>query len=246
MNTKCLALIIFVIVWIPLNVAAAQDSADADSSANLASPWAVQFRVTENFTLSAFQGSVISAQYSLQEREAIRFGLSVGGSSGSSEGVNADEGDNIAPRISGSSRSGSSVTLGLDVQYLFMSGPAKRTRFFAGGGPAFGFSSGDSELDNTSNFSTISARSRQETETNSWDAGVVGVLGVEWFANRRISFLAEYFLDFSYQKSKRNQLRIITHIDDLMTVEDVSREESTSSGWSFGGRFVRFGLSVYL
>jgi hypothetical protein len=43
------------------------------------STWSLQFQISNNFTLSSFQGSVISAKYHFSKQRAFRFGSAISG-----------------------------------------------------------------------------------------------------------------------------------------------------------------------
>ena len=59
----------------------AADNTDSEKQNSLvAGSWSLQFRITDNFQLSSFQGATISAKRHFSEGRAIRFGMSLNGS----------------------------------------------------------------------------------------------------------------------------------------------------------------------
>lgn len=186
--------------------------------------WALQFQITEDFTLDDFQGSIVSVKYHSSAKSAWRAGLELDFSSREESrertlsgvpqpGVNAEY-------------SRSSATLGL--QYVRYANPASKVVFLFGGGPFFGF-------DNRSTEYTYEepTPSPIEDSRDSWSAGVSGFVGVEWRVASRIGIHAEY--GFEYEHAE---------ITDEAERVDASETRSSDSD-SFGARTVLLGVSAY-
>jgi hypothetical protein len=154
--------------------------AQTDSSTNHYSlaegSWAVQFSVSDNFSLQSFRGSLLSAKYHLSPRTAIRVGLSAD--------LRASEESNQ----SGYRSSYDNQDIRLVSHYLFYSNLDKAVVLFWGGGPEIGFYRYHTERVSQYSGETLSSSSQ------SFNAGISACAGAEWFASTWLSLHAEYGL----------------------------------------------------
>lgn len=156
--------------FLVIGSAAAQTTADDNTLRDDA--WALQFRVTDNFTLGSFDGSLISAKHHFTDRRALRYGLSLGASR---EDDGTDE------------RTQQLLVFGVDfLDYPGVaSNPSGTMQLYWGGGPSISFQ-----------------RSESEPIMNlSWGVGLGGVIGAEWFVRPRLSLLAEYSAALQIQRA---------------------------------------------
>jgi hypothetical protein len=192
--------------------------------------WALQFQITQDFTLRDFQGMVISAKRHYSEGKAIRlgFGLRVNANSGKDE----DEIFQIDTLVDSRSGHRESNTQAFDVttQYVTHTGFSDRTKFYFGTGPLGSFS-------RSKYNSSYSDGSRSSQTTISWAVGMSTPLGVEWFATQNISFLAEYGLVVKYSWSR------ITYRSSSGIVSN--NRKSTQDSFDINPAIVKLGLSVY-
>ena len=65
-----------------ISISSSQNVSYLDS---LDGKFALQFRITDNFSLSNFQGTILSGKYHFSKRDAIRLGISLSLSSSDSE-----------------------------------------------------------------------------------------------------------------------------------------------------------------
>lgn len=179
----------------------------------------------DNFTLGAFEGSILSAKRQLSESRALRLGLGVsaGRSTLDSEDSSIDENSNNQQALSA------------DVQYLIYPMDEGTIRVFYGGGPTFGFARNHNERE------IETSRTLRERTDRRYEVGVTGVLGAEWFVKENISLTAEYGVQAEYDRIDQTIEQESIDLDQPpVTVEDEQR-----SSFSFGPRPVRLGVSVY-
>lgn len=201
----------------------AADATEMDEENSLtAGSWALQFRITENFQLSSFQGSTLSAKRHLSDGRAIRVGISL-------NGAVADVEHRTINVTTDSTTFESKIDenyqfVQLDAQYLIYPSPAKKLTVFVGAGPLF-------------ELSRSEASGREQWRLNKiWSFGVSVVLGVEWFATKRISFLSEYSSALTYD----------IQISESTSSSSDYKNEDERQALSFSYSSVKFGLSVYL
>lgn len=189
-----------------------------------AGAWALQFQIDDNFTLSPFQGAILSVKRHHSDRSAFRVAL---GLSLATEDIDATlaEMDTVT---SSEARDESSQYVRLDVQYLRYTDPGSPVKLLFGFGPLFTFSNGDAEV--TRETGSV------KTESTAWMAGVSGLVGAEWFATDTISLHAEYGIEMTYRWTKATST--------TNTTSTLSSETTRHTG-NIHARGVLFGLSAY-
>jgi hypothetical protein len=192
--------------------------------------WSVQFRITNDFVLSDFQGGTLSAKRHFSDKKAVRFGLSLSGNTGDSE-----ERSVLGPMIDGT---GNGLSVGLSLQYLVYPSPQKSVMAFFGAGPYFNFS----RSNQTSTKQTVPS-SRTKWENSVWSAGISGLLGVEWFVSRSLSFIAEYASSLGYNSASVEEMNEVQAPSGDFARANESRRDA--SVFRLGSESVKFGLSVY-
>lgn len=211
------------------------------SSENLSdSSKALQFQIGSNFSLYSFQGTVFSYKHHLTRKTALRIGLSisVGGSN------NDNSTDNFyAPSdslLNGSKKSGNADSRRIDLttQYVWYFNPASKLLLYGGAGP---FLTHEYSFEKTENILTIPgnplSKSLTETKGTWWTPGIAGIIGVEWFASKAISFMAEYGIQATYTWSN-SEIKNTSPYSVLNTT-------ASSKGWGLRGTPVKLGLSLY-
>jgi hypothetical protein len=209
----------------------AQSKADNSLTAGA---WALQFEIEDNFDLGSFEGSTISIKKQTSPGSAWRLGLSVA--------INARVADNVSDILDSIRNStdnhSQNQSVGVTVHRLWYPSPDRLVNVFIGLGPIGSFSHATTGSSNTSASGRFT---KDERESWSWSAGVSGILGVEWFATRNISLLAEYGTVAEYEHIKNERTQWSYNYGDVFTQDT----ESTSDAFNFSARSVKFGLSVY-
>ena len=137
--------------------------------------WALQFQITSDFTLRAFEGTTISAKKHLSARRALRFGVILDAAFSNEDAQDATV-----------TADASDLAIGGTAQWLFYRqrtnspihlyfGPGLRTIVHR---TTLTREDGDLLL--------------EETTRLIWSAGLTATLGVEWLVHSHISLLAEY------------------------------------------------------
>lgn len=222
---------IFAAWLLAAEVKAQTQETQAANNAMTKGAWAMQFQINQDFTLSSFKGATLSLKRHYSPSRALRFGLNLGGSFSNSEEKNSND---TQVEIDGNSQN-----IGLTSEYVVYPSPEKRAKLFFGVGPSLGFTrSSQTNL----NLNT-QPRLRAKSTSNTWSMGITGVIGVEWFANSHISFLAEYssFLGYSSTDGK-NSLQERNSDGSFVVVNEFWRNVDS---FSLSARSVNFGLSVY-
>ncbi len=212
-------------------VKAQTQEASTAGSAMTKGAWAMQFSITDNFRLLPFSGATLSLKRHYSANKALRFGLSLGGNFSTSEDKNPNE--------TQAESDYNNQSIGLVSEYVFYPSSEKSAKLFLGVGPSLGFS----RSSETKSIPSIQSQFRGKNVTRIWSAGVIGVLGVEWFANAHISLLAEYssFLIYSSYHQKRINEQLDGNGGFIVTGESWSNADS----FSFRASSVKLGLSVY-
>ena len=222
----------------------AQEAAEAEEEVpvRLAGRWALQFQISRDFTLRAFEAGRISAKKHLTETRAVRLGLAF-----DAEYAGRKEGEEERIMETGDASSEeeehelATQELSTSVEYLFYTRPeaARPIRFYGGGGPEVGFErtfTGDDRQ--TDRFEDTT-----EDRSTRWAAGLSGALGAEWAVHRQIGLLVEYGSTFSYRWQRRS------HTEEIRVEAELVREETrrtTQRGFRLDTGRVRFGVAVYL
>ncbi|UCE66034.1 MAG: hypothetical protein JSU85_14465 [Candidatus Zixiibacteriota bacterium] len=194
---------------------------------------ALQFRITNNFVLTDFQGVALSGKKHISKNSAIRLGANL-----YTEFSTEDEDRRIFSSdttIASSDAENSAQMLILEMQYIRYASIERRIKLFWGAGPSLRFNREIIETDYYDGFNNISRRLRDENK--SWGTGATGVIGVEWFATSDISFHTEYILSIMYEWQKIRD-------DDASGTNFVSIS-SEETGIQVYASNVRFGLSLY-
>lgn len=177
--------------------------------------WALQFKVDSDAILSEFGGSVAIKRH-ISAQSAFRVGFDYGLSTADRDREDLHYDNDIG-------------TIGMFIDYLRYADVASPVHFFWGVGPFGSFYRNKTSLP--------SGTPPYETINKSWDVGISGRIGVEWFFTRTLSLHAEYF-GTAYYESRTSEF--------TSTVEGVPNTTKASDDqWALSRGPVVFGLSAY-
>lgn len=257
MSFSILAFVLFVALFTVSNNALAQGS-ESDSTNHVrnslqSSCWAFEFGISSNFTLTSFQGTVLSVKRQLNKHEAVELGI--GGylnnqdNSGSSQN---NWGDTLTygSSLSGSNKYGN---FQINLRYVYYPNPDADVNLYLGAGPTFGYYRSNYNNDNTpvlpqppdANLYINYPNSSIQSQT-SWNAGVSAAAGVECFILKYLSIHAQYGISLVYTKGDYSTDYIYHVFDHGQMMTSASSNTSDSHGWQINPASVLFGLSVYL
>jgi opacity protein-like surface antigen len=197
---------------------------------------AMEFAVTSSFTLSAFQGMLISYQRFLTDRRSLRLaaGLSLDVDNRSLDVEYEDIGAEESADLKGWDHSGT-----VKAQMLFYTGNGP-VLFYYGGGPKISYSDFHSEsLIYGVGGDELQYRYYGEDDS-SWLLGIQCAAGVQWTINERFALHAEYGLTARYQMTETETSYFRSDNPDL---DEQTHTRLRSPGLTSDG--VLFGLSVY-
>jgi hypothetical protein len=240
-----------------LNAKAFSQESKSDSSTivkNYLQPnmWAFEFGISSNFTLTSFQGTVLSIKRQLNSHEAIQLGIggSLSNQNSSSSGQN-EWGDTLTYGNSGSgTNTGGSVQVNL--QYVYYFNPDADINVYVGAGPTVGYSRTIYNYNYTPVLPVpadsgvyINYPTNSNQSYTSWNAGVSGMLGAECFILKFLSIHAQYGLNVTYSESNTTYSYNYAYFYDVKLNKTSSSNQSKSHGWQLSPTSVMFGLSVY-
>lgn len=161
-----------------------------------AGSWSLQFGVANNFSLSSFGGTLITAKKHYSKSKAFRAGFII---NGRLIDVNDEQSHISNDVLTTNKSSGNQKLLNISLKTLFLNYSTNQRRLnpYWGIGPNFEINLSKSNNNQSSNFKT-------ENWTWSGAIGVEGVLGMEWFLNSNISIFAEYSLSALFRYTKTN------------------------------------------
>jgi len=188
--------------------------------------YALQFQISENFTLTNFQGAMLSGKYQLGKRSALRLGISL-----SFDDASWDR-ESILSDTMNYFETNKSTSIGITIssQYLSYLIAREDVGFYLGTGPTFGFGVSNSEGEYKVADSTV------EKGSGSGDFYTIGldlIAGVEWSFHKDMTLSAEYGIKFYYTHRTENF--------DTTT----RKEERTSESFRLTANYINFGISVY-
>lgn len=232
--------------------------------------WSMQFRIGDNFSLSSFEGSTISLKKHFTDKSALRLGVSVSHANDdqiivSSRSTDIEYGysDPNLDRSQSDYRVGddkgygrSRTTAGVSAVYMYYPTPQKKISAFFGVGPSIRYakSTRSSDIDNPVITNSVDSSTRFATDSDEWASttwsyGANFACGVEWFAGKNISFMAEYSLGASYDKTSMKNTetkhRFEVQAGRSRTSDITYDTNSISDGFSVNSSNVKFGISVY-
>lgn len=187
--------------------------------------WALQFEIDNNFTLTSFQGTIISVKYHLDTQNALRLGTDIE----LFTGVRKDN-KKTSGYGAGTDEQASTYTINMTFQYVRYPKPTRRILYFYGTGPFFEYTS------DSYTFEKENSDSDEEREEMTWSLGISTIIGVECFVTQDISLLGEYGVKAGYYSCKE------TYAEEgrFEGVNKITTKELFLEPLS-----VKFGISVY-
>ncbi len=224
-----------------LVIGVAAPGAQAESPTDTASvhslrpgAWALQFGISDNFTLTNFEGGSVSVKRHLTDSSAVRLGVTASASSNDSEyAETALPPDTLVSRHVSD---GTQHRMSVSADYVAYPLLARRMNLFLGVGLVGSYSRSRGQTDV---YDARFGATERDSELDQWSVGISGSIGVEWFAAPSISFHAEYGGALRYYSNKQTSTM-------PWQSGSMSRKSVTSStATSFSLSSVRFGLSAY-
>jgi opacity protein-like surface antigen len=186
--------------------------------------YALQFQISENFTLSDFQGSILSGKYHFGKRSAVRLGLAI-----TFEDGNADRDYIIVDSVQYSQNvESNSFGITINSQYINYLVNADEIGCYIGAGPTLNFSTSESQYE-----SSDSTNEDGNASGEYYNIGIDAMIGVEWCFHERMTLSAEYGLKFYY------------HHRNEKYNSSIRMDERTSKSFRLTANYVNFGISVY-
>ncbi|NWF90599.1 MAG: hypothetical protein HXY50_14195 [Ignavibacteriaceae bacterium] len=197
---------------------------------DLTGKYALQFQVAENFKLTEFQGSIISAKYNLTNALSLRFGISFNSQNHKHNQDNLIL-DTNEKYISDYEMDNYSVQI--KPQLIYSSPIMEDVSFYWGGGFLIMYEKNteNSESSVDTLFSTYVRKS------SGFGYGLEAVFGVEWFVKNNISLSGEYGFQLSHIKINTKQ----TRTENGSNIQNNSDDSYTRGQ----GNSVRLGISIY-
>ena len=216
--------------------------------------WALQFGIAGNFTLTSFQGSTIGAKYQLSDKNAIRGGITINGSTNDGTTSNSGSVDNTSYGTTPGSSSTNSANVSFVLQYLWYMNPNGPVHFYTGLGPLVSYSYSKSSTDNPDLITIYNNGSYQgywegqssASTSTQWGVGGSGIIGVEWFACRWLSLHADYNESIQYRWSSSSSSHGNTSSTAPNYISSNTNSSGKSKGWTLSSSGVAFGLNIYL
>jgi hypothetical protein len=229
-KSKLSILISVLFLTFSFNSFAQTDSTQID----LSGKWALQFGISENFTLTNFQGGTISAKYHFNNNSALRFGVTLSQS-------NSDDENSITQiypdttYINSEASSYSNYQIRFSLQYIKYSKPINSIAMFYGGG--VNYFTQPQERERLTEY--IEPVESDYVDNSNHGFGVSILIGVEWFVRSNMGITAEYGAGYQYSVSES-----INGIYDI--TRDIKRNSKTTrTRYAFVPSSVKFGVSIY-
>jgi hypothetical protein len=190
--------------------------------------FALQFQISENFTLSNFQGAIFSGKYHVGIREAIRLGISLDFSD-----VNTERDDFYFMSDSTTQGSNEGYTFMVDFRFQYINYiiAMDDISFFGGIGPFVYYLNRETTEPRSYPMEYVA-----EYRLEDLRIGLDLLIGVEWMFNKQMSLSAEYGLLLYY-----GNIHDVRTQDSYQPVKRTSNSDSFNISWDH----VKFGISVY-
>lgn len=201
---------------------------------------ALEFGIDQNFQLKSFTGGTLSYKFNLKPLQAIRLGVTISGTSTESTTEYTFTNFNGMPPVLNGDGHRGSLSFSLYGALLNYTSPYQSVYLYWGCGPLASYTYTKS----TNTTPTVSPTDSYQTEKQ-LSAGLLGVIGVEWFASQNLSLHAEYGLSAQYQWADKNSNETNYYLNNGVKTPYTNAQEIKTSGVSISYTAVNFGLSVY-
>ena len=247
LTLKSIPLYLLALLIFGFNLTQAQEQTTETNSLKPGA-WALEFGITNNFTLSSFQGTTISAQYQCSATSAWRAGIGIIGNTQNSTGQQSPIPGDTITNSNSNNGSSSSEGISLKIQHLWYTNSEGITHFYAGVGPMVSYSHSHSNqqlMGSSNNLSNGTWNTDITINTsNTWSVGASALAGVEYFPVHVFSLHAEYGTSIAYQEQKTESAS--QSADNYGYPNSTGLNISSSSHlWSLNNGTVSFGISVY-
>ncbi len=192
---------------------------------------ALQFQIQNDFLLRSFDGSTISLKKQKSRDRAYRLGLTLDASIAD----NNQSSSNSTGGTATNDEDANNQNVRVSLQKVFYAHAADRTFAYFGVGPTGGLARSKSDRTSTN---TAGATMDYSNLSRTWSVGLIGSFGVEWFAHRNISLLAEYNTSAMISWLKQRS-------ETSAPGGAASVQETKSTTYRLNDDGVRFGLAVY-
>lgn len=200
---------------------------------------ALQFQITNSFSLTSFQGAVLSGKKQISDNAAVRLGVGLGVIVNSGMTETKPQNNDSVKSLGENNTGNQNINIGL--QYLLYPSPEAEINFFFGGGVVAGYSRFNTSTKSTQISGAAQYELDQKTEGSGWNVGATGVVGAEWFATKSISFLAEYGILLNY--FSQDETSTATSTDAPIPTSSSGTRKTRD--FTFTPLQVKFGLSLY-
>ena len=154
--------------------------------------FSLQYQVLEDFSLTDFQGSIISARYFTSDRGVIRIGFS--------SDYSKNKENLIGEAITANRIKSDSFMFGVETQYLYYI-TNNNLSLYTGLGPKISYINSSSKLF-SNNTPAGEYNIKQSIEKYEYGLGILAVLGGEYFVTKYLSIIAEYGIICQYELTK--------------------------------------------
>jgi hypothetical protein len=196
--------------------------------------FALQFQISENFTLTNFQGTILSGKYQLGKRSAVRLGISLFFDDSSIDETETYIDTLITNNDSKENSDLNSVGFTVNSQYIYYLVATDDVGFYLGSGPTFSFRNSDSE--SKYSYTTYDDRINSYSD-NFYSIGLDAIAGVEWSFYKNMSLSAEYGIKFYYYHGTEKWTTDYEYANRT--------KESDREGNELTPNYLNFGLTVY-
>ncbi len=188
----------------------------------------------KDLNLRAIEGALLSYKQHISDKSALRLGLNVGRLSIDNDyesKVNLIQ-QETGERKSETNNTKSTNELSIHLVYLRTNGNAKTVNLYYGLGPAAVYRK-------IKDKTYYDGRSRISSDKETYkSAGLLGILGIEWFVRKEISLVAEYSLSAMFYKEKGED----TSYNPGIQIERTSKK---TSAFNMDAKDVKLGICLY-
>lgn len=196
---------------------------------------ALQFQIGRDFTLSSFQGALISYKWHSSDKTAWRIGLNLDAKKQECSSDRTYQ-DTLTSELYDNRKS---YVIGITTQYVIYPYPEKNIQFYYGIGPIANYSYAKRKYEQININKSNEISSTTTSKSTSWSVGISLVAGLEGFVKKNISIHSEYGISLKYQKGKTTSRKEYSDNSDEIKSND------SSKCYFLKPMLVKFGLSVY-
>ncbi len=197
--------------------------------------WSLQFQITNNFNLGAFQGLMFSGKRHISDNSALRFGIGMNYREVESDFITKNM--PVDTTVSQSSRSDDGMYVDFSVLYVSYLNLKSKVNFYLGAGPVVSIFKNKSASETI--YKSNGTTTNREWKRNEWSIGGLAVIGTEWFVDEKISLLAEYGVHF-YKRFVNEE-----SVDKYSYSTSNSKWTDETASFNIHPSTVKLGVSLY-